>query len=453
MKKILLTFSIIINSLWLFAQDGNSLYFDNVNDNVTVPNASALIANSTTISMTFWVYPQNNTNVFPDLDGYAGFRNNTDADFYLVQLNSTDVEPRFRNSAGTNFDFVYSGMQLNFWQHFAMTYDGTTLLLYHNGALVGSLPANGTITLLSDPFYIGMTPWPGAPFYLNGKIDEVSLWSKTLTPAEIACIYNGAIDPASPDLELYYRFNQGVANGNNPGVTTLIDATGTVNGTLNSFGLNGNSSNWIPGVATANSSFTADTICPGAIYNFGSQVLTGPGNYYEAFTTTGSCDSIAELMLVSIPINLSISQVGPSLTATQSGASYQWINCGTGNSLIPGATSQTYVATANGQYGVIVTLGGCTDTTVCANVTNVGINEIDGVQISVGPNPFTDVVSLQLPESLINKNMLVYDVSGREIYNRIIETNHLSLDVSSWNAGVYYLSVEGTTGRVKLLKK
>ena len=82
--------------------------------------------------MSFWVYPKTTTNVYPDLDGYVGFRNNADADFYLVQLNSTEVEPRFRNSAGTNFDFVYSGLQLNIWQHFVMTYDGSNLMLYHN---------------------------------------------------------------------------------------------------------------------------------------------------------------------------------------------------------------------------------------------------------------------------------------------------------------------------------
>jgi len=453
MKKILLTFCIVINSLLLFGQTGNAIYFDNFDDSITVPNASALIANSTTMSMTFWVYPQNSTNVFPDLDGYAGFRNNTDADFYLVQLNSTDLEPRFRNSAGTNFDFVYSGLQLNVWQHFVMTYDGANLKLYHNSALVGLIPANGVITINNDPFYIGLTPWPGAPFYLNGKIDEVSLWSKTLSQAEIDCIYNGAIDPASPDLELYYRFNQGVAGGTNTTVNTLTDATGSINGVMTGFALTGTSSNWVSGISTANSSSITDTICPGTSYVFGSQVITAPGNYFETFSTSGGCDSIAELTLTTVAINISVSQSGTTLFAQQSGAQYQWISCSNGNTPIPGATAQTYVATANGQYAAIVTLGGCSDTTVCATVTTVGLTELNNASVSTIPNPFNDQLTVTFPVSMLNKTMVVYDVTGRKIFTGIINNTKMELPVASWNASFYFLSVEGVSGRMKLIRQ
>ncbi len=452
MKKIVLITCLSLCFKMLSAQSGNSLYFDNVDDAVTVPNGSSYIANSNAFSMTFWVFNENASPVYPDLDGFAGFRNNTNADFYILQLNPTDLEARFRNSSGTPFDIVYSGLQMNTWQHFVLTYDGVNMNLYHNGTIVGTAAASGTISLLAEPFYIGKTPWTGAEFNLLGKMDEVSLWSKALTQPEIDCIYTGAIDPSSTDLELYYRFNQGVAGGNNTGINSLIDATGTQNGIMTGFGLTGSASNFDLGVVTANSSYTVDTICQGATYTFGSQVLTGPGNYYEAFTTTGSCDSIAELMLVSTPINITISQVGPSLTAMQTGASYQWINCGTGNSIIPGATSQNYVATANGQYAVIITLGGCSDTTICANVTNVGISEISGMQISVGPNPFSEKVSITFPTTAINKKLIVYDVSGREIFNQLIVDSVTELRVASWNSGVYYLAVEGTTGRIKLLK-
>ena len=282
-------------------------------------------------------------------------------------------------------------------------------------------------------------------------MDEVSLWSKALTQAEIDCIFNGAIDPVSADLELYYRFNQGVAAGVNTGVTSLIDATGTANGTLSGFALTGTTSNWNTGQATANSSFIQDTICPGTPYNFGSQVLTAPGNYYEAFPTSGACDSIAELTLISIPINLTISQIGPSLTAMQAGAAYQWINCA-GNTIIPGANGQNYVATANGQYAVIITLGGCADTSICVNVTNVGITEIDGISIIAAPNPFTDNFSLQVPASVIGKEMRVYDIRGREIYSGLIENTRVAINGSAWNPGVYFLSLEGASGRIKLLK-
>ena len=55
-------------------------------DYVEMPNASSLIANSTTFSMSGWVYPQTNTTH----SGIMGFRNNTDADFYLLQLQNSN---------------------------------------------------------------------------------------------------------------------------------------------------------------------------------------------------------------------------------------------------------------------------------------------------------------------------------------------------------------------------
>ena len=79
------------------------------------------------------------------IDGFAGFRNNSNADFYLLQLSSTNVEARFRNSVGTNFDIVFTGLNVNQWNHFVSTYNGSPITLYHNGVSVGSTPANGTI--------------------------------------------------------------------------------------------------------------------------------------------------------------------------------------------------------------------------------------------------------------------------------------------------------------------
>ena len=47
------------------------------------------------------------------------------------------------------------------------------------------------------------------------------------------------------------------------------------------------------------------------------------------------------------------------MTSDIAGAAYAWIDCNDNNSLISGATSQTYTATYNGEFAVIVTEGGC----------------------------------------------------------------------------------------------
>ena len=453
MKKLILLLTFAFLSLNLSAQSENALYFDNVDDHVTAPAASAQIASSGALSMTCWVYPENAAPTFPDYDGILGFRNNTNADFYLLQLTATNVEARFRNSSGIAFDIVFTGLQLNTWQHFAMTYDGLALTLFHNGAIVGTTPANGVISSTTETFYMGMTPWPGDDFYLNGKLDEVSFWSTSISQAQIDCMYNGAIDPTTSNLELYYRFNQGIAGGGNGSVNTLSDATGSVNGILNGFALAGGTSNWVAGVVTPNSSLLSDVICPGTTYLFGNQTITAPGSYYAAFPTGGNCDSIVQLNLTTVSFNSSISQVGPILTANQSGAAYQWIDCTNGNVAIAGATNQSYTATVNGQYAVILTLGGCSDTTVCATVTNVGLNDPEAAAFTASPNPFNDKITLTLPGNFINKQFIVYDVTGREVYKALINKNVVELTTDSWDASVYSIAIEGTTTRLKLIKQ
>ena len=92
MKTLYLLLLFLIKSVCINAQIENALYFDGIDDNVTVTNASALISNSSQISMSCWVYPENFVSTFPDYDGFCGFRNNIDADFYSVKhLNTTET--------------------------------------------------------------------------------------------------------------------------------------------------------------------------------------------------------------------------------------------------------------------------------------------------------------------------------------------------------------------------
>ena len=77
----------------------NALDFDGINDRVEVPNGTAdLLGNTFTISG--WVFPRNTAPSFPDFDGFFGWRNEFDADFYILQLGPDQVEARFRKQCG-----------------------------------------------------------------------------------------------------------------------------------------------------------------------------------------------------------------------------------------------------------------------------------------------------------------------------------------------------------------
>ena len=227
MKKLILILCIPFIGI---AQTDYELAFNSTNsDYVEIPNASSLIVNSTTFSMSAWVYPQANPAAHSAI---MGFRNNTDADFYLLQLqNSNNVEARFRNSSGTIFDVLATNLlDFNQWQHLAFTYDGSNIYLYKNGFLVSSTPANGVITQMSQTFKIGALDWGATGFYMNGSLDEIRLWNATLSPSTITNWMCAEVTTAHTDynsLAGYWRLNEGV------GTTATDLSVNSNNGTLN----------------------------------------------------------------------------------------------------------------------------------------------------------------------------------------------------------------------------
>ncbi|HOV89610.1 MAG TPA: CsgG/HfaB family protein [Syntrophorhabdaceae bacterium] len=86
---------------------------------------------------------------------------------------------------------VYSGYVIpnNVWSHIAVTYDGNVVRFYHNGSLVVNKPFARGLTTDNGGLYIGASPH-GAPEDFSGMIDEVRIYNKALSDAEINNIYN-----------------------------------------------------------------------------------------------------------------------------------------------------------------------------------------------------------------------------------------------------------------------
>ena len=79
---------------------------------------------------------------------------------------------------------------LNVWRHVALTYDGSTVRMYFGGSLVNS--ATGAHTTNNNPLLFGHW-FPGAGEYFDGLVDEVRLYSRVLTAAEIQTDMNTPI--------------------------------------------------------------------------------------------------------------------------------------------------------------------------------------------------------------------------------------------------------------------
>ena len=74
-------------------------------------------------------------------------------------------------------------LRLGRWTHLAATYDRAHLNLYRNGVEVASVPASGRLGSSRGPLRIGGNSIAGEWF--KGVIDDVRIYNRALTPAEI----------------------------------------------------------------------------------------------------------------------------------------------------------------------------------------------------------------------------------------------------------------------------
>ena len=74
------------------------------------------------------------------------------------------------------------------WQHYAASYDGATCRSYTNGLYYGSNTINKTLATSTQPVVMGTRSSTTPAEYLNGCIDDIRIYSRALTDAEILSI-------------------------------------------------------------------------------------------------------------------------------------------------------------------------------------------------------------------------------------------------------------------------
>jgi fibronectin type 3 domain-containing protein len=213
---------------------GNALAFDGATSYVDIGRPVAL---NTTGSMTWeaWVYPTtvpgDDGQIVALADGNAGWQFKTSADTgprtFSVGVSgaSGSITQRYSNSV----------LLLNTWYHVAGVYNSTarTLDIYVNGvlddgALSGTIPAQITLPAASVNASIGRRV---GGFYFGGTIDEVRIYGRTLSQAEIQNDMNTPLPRpiASPNPSSLTFGNQNV---NTTSAAQAITLTNTGNANL-----------------------------------------------------------------------------------------------------------------------------------------------------------------------------------------------------------------------------
>jgi hypothetical protein len=188
----------ISGAAWASGFSGGALAFDGSNDFVAVADSVSLdLAAGMTIEALVKPAASGGYRTVALKEGAAGL---------VYALYANDVAPQpsgyvrvggidravLGNEPGLPPGHTHA-LPLNQWTHLVVTYGGGRLRLYANGVLVGSETRTGTIALSAGQLRLGGNAVWGEWF--NGLIDEVRIYSRPLTVAEIQ---SNRVSPVAP---------------------------------------------------------------------------------------------------------------------------------------------------------------------------------------------------------------------------------------------------------------
>jgi len=189
--------------------------------------------------------------------------------------------------------------------------------------------------------------------------------------------------------------------------------------------------------SSSSSSIAAD-FCGSYTSPSGLYTWTNAGTYSDTILNATGCDSVLTITLTQLSVDIGTSVSDTTITSDAGSATgYQWIDCNT-NLPIAGAIAQSYSASANGDYAVIVTMNGCSDTSACTSIEIVGMDETtNGGTLSIYPNPSNGSFTIQAKTAgtyrIVNAmGQIIEIVELNEVNNFTREMRHVG-------PGLYYL--------------
>jgi hypothetical protein len=197
--------------------NATSVSFDGVSDYLTGGDIHNF-DHSDAFSISMYVKPSNIS------DNRVLFSKNTeDANVYGFNLRQAvttgQLVTQFRSPGGTHSHTFDTTLVADTWQHIVFTYNGGNNIsgakVYRNAIAAVTLPSSGVVSgswLYNQPFLIGARD---SSLYFTGNIDEITVWDKELSDAEVTELYNGGTvinattHSAAANLVSYYRCGEG----------------------------------------------------------------------------------------------------------------------------------------------------------------------------------------------------------------------------------------------------
>ncbi len=391
-------------------------------------NGFSVLSGAKKLTITLWMKWDTKDNAgvgqWANLFTMADSSSSGDNGVFWIQHNSDNTKFEYALQTSTSRQFVQSSISPveGQWYHIACVFDGNlankNMKLYVNGVEDASLKtASSKITSFSSKSKLNVGRWPNPSNNyrrFNGMIDEISVWSKALTPAQIANIMNAPESVTgtsynAPNLIGYFNFDDGTT-----GDLTRFDNNGILGG---------------------GALIEDGGTLPIELVAF--DVVNKNGNPVVQWTTA------TELNNNYFTVERSLDGINGEVVGTVNGA-------GNSNSTLNYQFVDPNPVSGIAYYRIKQTdFDGTTETFEWKAITM----EITSTsKFNVYPNPSTGTVNLSLSAtSAPQTTVSVYDLSGRELFNQTYDSNgtfFATLDLSSnLPAGIYYIQVQNDNQR------
>src|SRR3989344_4613154 len=268
------------------------LTFDGVNDYVnlsSVPNP----LNWAGISISAWIKIVRDQTYGTVVMRATGAGNQV---YFTVGQNgvNTDQPCMILGQAGWLCSGSGNALSLNTWYHVVVEANSSSRVIYINGTNVASNADAYSMASASTNWYIGDQPEVAWDSPLNGSVDELRIYNRTLSASEVSSIYNSGMNRnsslPSDNLTAWYDFEQTE--------TTLTDQSGNsysgvlYNGPVWQGGsiINQTTTNVIAGTTNAVIG-TVVTLIDG-IYNWFYDIFDWAGNRFITGNRTLTIDTV-----------------------------------------------------------------------------------------------------------------------------------------------------------------
>jgi hypothetical protein len=235
------------NSNTVTLEVNNALAFDGTGDFVSLGTNSIMNLTSN-LTIEAWVYvpvsPKFSINTIYSKKNpgvWSGYM------FGFNNYETTDLKVTFECG---NTSAISSNKTLNSgsWNHAAIVIsnNGTIGTFYINGSHAGSF--NVLLTNASSfSEFIGSMHSSGM-YSLQGILDELRIWNTARTQQEILDNMDNPLTGSETGLVAYYDFDQGIPEGVNTGITSVLNKTSnSLNGTFLGISRTGTTSNFVHG--------------------------------------------------------------------------------------------------------------------------------------------------------------------------------------------------------------